>query len=164
MPPGSHGSAGKLTRVRGVALIVVIACALVASGCGGSDQPKRSALVEQLAQLCDQARADTEKLGLPGEKGFAVMTPTAAIGARLARSVRGLHGTTAHERAQLRLLAKNLAYYYMEMQAGIKLYQLKQTEGYSLTMDRAKQTLVDAEAIAIRMGAPECAVRPFANS
>ena len=62
------------------------------------------------------------------------------------------------------MLAKNLAYYYMEMQAGIKLYQLKQTEGYALTMDRAKQTLVDAEAIAIRMGAPECAVRPFADS
>jgi uncharacterized caspase-like protein len=112
---------------------------------------------------CEQARADTEKLGLPGDKGFAVMTPTAAIGVRLTNSVRGLQGTTAHEKAQVRSLAKNLAYYYKEMQAGIKLYRIKQTEAYVITMDRAKPTLASAEALATRTGAPECALRPFSD-
>jgi hypothetical protein len=147
-----------------VGLIVVLLAGLVLSACGGKDAPPRSALVEQLAQLCLQARADTEKLGLPGDKGFAVMEPTAAIGVRLAKSVRRLQGTTAREKAQLRSLAKNLEYYYKEMQAGIKLYRIKQPQAYVITMDRAKATLVSAEALATRMGAPECAVRPFADS
>ena len=54
-------------------IVAMLACvALLASGCG-KDEPKRSALAENLAQLCEQARADTEELGLPSEKGFAVM-------------------------------------------------------------------------------------------
>ena len=60
----------------GAMLVCVV---LLASGCG-KDEPKRSALAESLAGLCEQARADTEELGLPSEKGFVVMKPTAAIG------------------------------------------------------------------------------------
>ena len=58
-------------------MAVLVCVALLASGCG-KDEPKRSALAESLAQLCEQARADTEALGLPAEEGFEVMKPTAA--------------------------------------------------------------------------------------
>jgi hypothetical protein len=32
---------------------------------------------------------------------------------------------------------------------------------YEITLDRAKSSLETAEQLATRMGAPECAVRPF---
>ncbi len=131
------------------------------AGCGGLAEPKRSALAEQLAQLCDRARADVEALGLPGEKGFAVIPPTAKIGLRLAKSVGALKGSTPREREQVRSLARYLAFYYGELAAGAKLYQVGQAEAYRITVERATPTLVSAEALATRMGAPECAVRPF---
>jgi hypothetical protein len=148
--------------VRGVGIaMVVIGLALLGGGCGGKDEPQRSPLAESLAQLCEQARADTEALGLPGEKGFVVMKPTAAIGLRLAREIKKLHGTTAAEKEQVASLAEYFRFYYNELAAAVKLYAAGQTEVYAITVDRAKGTLVSAEALATRMGAPECAVRPF---
>ena len=43
----------------------------------------------------------------------------------------------------------------------MKLYAVGQPEAYAITLDRAKPSLASAEALATRMGAPECAVRPF---
>ena len=68
---------------------MLVCVALLAAGCG-KDEPKRSALAESLAQLCEQARADTEALGLPAEAGFEVMKPTAARGLRLAADIKKL--------------------------------------------------------------------------
>lgn len=134
----------------------------VLAGCGGGkDEPKRSALVEQIAQLCDKARADTEALGLPGDKGFVVMKPTAAIGLRFAHDLKKLEGTTPAEKKQIATLAEDFRFYYNELAAAVKLYALGQSEVYSLTLSRAKPSLASAEALATRMGAPECAVRPF---
>lgn len=141
--------------------VIVVGAALLAAGCGGKAEPKRSALADQLARLCEQARADTEALGLPGEKGFVVMAPTAKIGARLAKDVGKLRGTTAAEREQIASLAKYLRFYYAELAAAVKLYAVGQSEVYSVTVNRAKPSLESAEALATRMGAPECAVRPF---
>jgi hypothetical protein len=148
--------------VRGVWIaIVVIGLAALVGGCGGKDEPQRSALAEQLAQLCEQARADTEALGLPGDKGFVVMKPTAAIGIRLAGDIEKLKGATATERKQIAALAKDFAFYYNELAAAVKLYALGDSEVYTITLSRAKPSLERAEALATRMGAPECAVRPF---
>jgi hypothetical protein len=134
----------------------------VLGGCGGGkDTPKRSALAEQIAQLCDKARADTEALGLPGDKGFVVMKPTAAIGLRFAQELKKLEGTTPAEKKQIATLAEDFRFYYNELAAAVKLYALGQSEVYSLTLSRAKPSLASAEALATRMGAPECAVRPF---
>jgi hypothetical protein len=151
--------------VRRPAFAALVACiAALAAGCGGSDEPERSALAEELAQLCDEARADVEALGLPAEKGFAVIPPTAKIGQRLAKDVALLQGTTAHEREQVASLSKYLAFYYGELAAGAKLYAVGQTDAYRITVERATPTLVSAEALATRMGAPECAVRPFPDA
>jgi len=149
---------------RPAAIAATLCLAVLAGGCGGSDEPKRSALAEQLGQLCNEARADIEALGLPGDKGFAVIPPTAKIGLRLAKSVGRLQGTTPHEREQVRSLAKYFAFYYGELAAGAKLYAVGQPEAYVITVERAKPTLVSAEALATRMGAPECAVRPFPDA
>jgi hypothetical protein len=146
--------------VRGVA-IVMCSLAVLAAGCGGKDEPKRSVLAEQLAELCDQARADTEALGLPGEMGFVVMKPTAAIGLRLASDVKRLKGTTPAERRQVATLAEHIRFYYNELAAAVKLYSSGHPEVYAVTLERAKPSLVSAEALATRMGAPECAVRAF---
>lgn len=151
--------------LRAAPVLLLAAClAVLAAGCGGSDEPKRSELAQELAQLCDQARADVEALGLPAEKGFDVVPETATIGKRLAKEVAGLKGTTPHEREQVASLSKYLAYYYGEMAAGAKLYRIGQTDAYTSTMERAKPILVSAEALATRMGAPECAVRPFPDA
>jgi len=146
-------------RTTGTA-IVVVGLALLAAGCG-KDEPKRSALAENLAQLCEKARLDTEALGLPADEGIKVMKPTAAIGKRLARDIKKLQGTTPAEKEQVASLAKGLDFYYGELAAGVKFYEAGYTEAYALTIERAKGSLVAAEALATRMGAPECAVRPF---
>jgi hypothetical protein len=135
--------------------------AVLAAGCGGKDEPKRSVLAEQLAALCEQARADTEALGLPGEMGFVIMKPTAAIGLRLANDIKRLEGTTAAERGQIATLAEHIRFYYNELAAAVKLYSAGHPEVYAITLERAKPSLVSAEALATRMGAPECAVRAF---
>jgi hypothetical protein len=144
-----------------IALIVLVGgIAVLVGGCG-EDEPKRSALAENLAQLCEQARADTEALGLPGDVGFKVMKPTARIGRRLAGDVKKLKGTTPAESEQVASLAKGLDTYWAEVAAGVKLYEAGYGEGYAITVERARATLASAEALATRMGAPECAVRPF---
>ncbi len=93
-----------------------------------------------------------------------MIPPTAKIGQRLAKDVAGLKGTTAHEREQVESLSKYLAFYYGELAAGAKLYQVGQSDAYRITVERATPTLVSAEALATRMGAPECAVRPFPDA
>ncbi len=148
--------------MRGLAIaVVVVGLAGLAGGCGGKDEPKRSALASDLAQLCDQARADVEALGLPSEKGFGVMKPTALIGLRLAGDVKKLEGTTAAEQEQVASLAEYFRFYFKELEAAVRLYEVGQSEVYAITLDRAKGTLASAEALATRMGAPECAVRAF---
>ena len=108
-------------------IVAMLACvALLASGCG-KDEPKRSALAENLAQLCEQARADTEELGLPSEKGFVVMAPTAARGLRLAADIKKLKGTTAAEKEQIASLAEYFRFYYNELNAAVKLYAAGQS-------------------------------------
>jgi len=140
--------------------LVAIGVAVLATGCGKSE-PKRSALAENLAQLCDKARADTEALGLPADKGFSVMQPTAAIGLRLAGQIKKLEGTTPAEKEQIASLAEYFRFYYNELRAAVKFYAVGQSEVYSITIERAKPSLESGEALATRMGAPECAVRPF---
>jgi hypothetical protein len=148
--------------VRGVGtVIVVVLLAVAAAGCGGKEAPKRSALAEQIAQLCEQARADTEALGLPAEKGFDVMKPTATIGLRMAAKIKKLKGTTPAEKEQIASLAEYFRFYYNELAAAVKFYAVGQSEVYAITLNRAKPSLVSGEALATRMGAPECAVRPF---
>ena len=74
---GASVSCTPVNGVKAVMGLMLVGVVLLASGCG-KDEPKRSALAESLAQLCEQARAETEDLGLPAEKGFVVMKPTAA--------------------------------------------------------------------------------------
>lgn len=140
--------------------IVLVGLVLVAAGCG-EDEPERSPLAESLAALCEEARADTEALGLPAEKGFAVVKPAAERGMRLAADIKKLQGATPAEREQIASLAEYFRFYHNEIVAGARIYELGQPEGYVITVERATPSLVSAEALATRMGAPECAVRAF---
>jgi hypothetical protein len=150
--------------VRGVVIgaVVIAVLALAGAGCGAKNEPERSALAKSLAQLCEHARADTEALGLPAEQGFKVVRPTAEIGLGLARKIKKLEGSTPAEKEQIGSLAEYYRFYWNEVLAGAKLHEAGQDiEVYTMTVERAKGTLVSAEALATRMGAPECAVRPF---
>jgi hypothetical protein len=145
-----------------VLIIVIVVClAALAGGCGGKSEPERSALAENLARLCEKARADTEALGLPGDKGFVVMMPTAKIGLRLAAEIKKLEGRTPAEQRQVSALAESYRFYYNEMRAAVKLYNVAGSEVYAITLDRAKPSLASGDALAVSIGAPECAVRPF---
>lgn len=140
--------------------IALVGLALVVAGCG-EDEPERSPLAESLAALCEEARVDTEALGLPGDKGFSVVKPGAERGIRLAADIKKLEGTTPAEKEQIASLAEYFRFYHTEIEAGARIYELGQPEAYSITVERAKPSLASAEALATRMGAPECAVRPF---
>jgi hypothetical protein len=140
--------------------IVLVGLTLVVGGCG-EDEPERSSLAESLAALCDEARADTEALGLPSEKGFSVIKPGAERGLQLAADIKKLEGTTPAEKEQIASLAEYFRFYHNEIKAGARIYELGQPDAYRITVERAKPSLASAEALATRMGAPECAVRPF---
>ncbi|MSO94209.1 MAG: hypothetical protein EXQ81_00250 [Thermoleophilia bacterium] len=143
-------------------ITLLVGLALVVGGCGrGKEEPKRSALAESLAELCEQARADTEELGLSSEKGFAVIQPGAEIGVRLAGEIGKLKGATPAEKEQIASLAEYFRFYHNEIVAAAKLYAAGNSEVYAITVGRARPSLVSGEALATRMGAPECAVRPF---
>jgi hypothetical protein len=147
-----------------VLLFACVLLALLAAGCGGKDEPAappRSALAAHLARLCNNARADTEALGLPGDKGFVVMKPTALIGLDLAKRIKALRGTTPAQKKRIADLAEGFRFYYNELLAAVKFYEAGHPEVYGITLGRAKPSLESAEALATRMGAPECAVRPF---
>jgi len=91
------------------------------------------------------------------------MQPTANIGLRLAGAVKKLEGATPAQRRQVATLAEHLRFYYNELAAAVKLYAVGHQEVYAITLERATPSLASAEALATRMGAPECAVRPFPN-
>ncbi len=149
-------------RAAGVLIVLV---ALLAAGCGGGDdEPERSALALKLAAVCDQAREDIEALGLPGEKGFAIVEPTVKIGKRLAATIKTLATANEQEKEQISSLANYYDRYYAELEAGYKLYEFGSADGFALTVERATTLLETAEALATRMGAPECAERAFADT
>jgi hypothetical protein len=148
------------------ALLVCVSLGMLAAGCGGKDEPApppRSALAARIAQLCNKARADTEALGLPGDKGFVVMKPTALIGLDLAKRIKALHGSTPTQKKRIADVAEGFRFYYNELLAAVKFYEAGHPEVYGITLGRAKPSLENAEALAKRMGAPECAVRAFPN-
>jgi hypothetical protein len=153
--------------MRRLALLLSAACllavTLVAAGCGGEDE--RPAVVEELAALCEEARADVEALGLPSEGGPEVIGKWAQRGRRLAVDVGKLEGETAEERKQVETLAGYLTEYYAGLRLGYIVYkQTRSSEAYALSLDRAKTFLTSAEELATGMGAPECATRPFADA
>lgn len=137
-----------------------VVAVLAAAGCGGGDE--RTLVAEQLAVLCEDARADVEALGLPSEKGPEVVGAWAQRGRRLAADVEQLNGATAQEREQIASLANYLDEYYSGLRLGYIVYQQTgNSQGYAASLDRAKTFLVTAEELAKRMGASECATRPF---
>lgn len=134
--------------------------AVAAAGCGGGEE--RSAAAEQLAALCDEARTDVEALGLPAEKGPQVVAAWADRGRKLAAAVGKLQGDTATEREQLGSLRTYLDEHYAGLKLAYIVYnETRDAAAYAAAIDRARAFLVSAEQLAKRMGAPECAVRPF---
>ena len=145
-------------RIGACLCIAVVATA--AAGCGGGDE--RSAAVEQVAALCETARADVEALGLPSEKGPDVVGDWANRGRKLAAAVKKVESDDAEEQQRVASLAEYLNEYYSGLRLAYIVYvQTKSSESYALALDRAKAFLVDAEELAVQMGADECAKRPF---
>jgi hypothetical protein len=148
-----------LDRAR-FALVAVLVAAL--AGCGEADESTPPSLPERLAALCEDARSDIEELGLPSERGVEIVRPWAARGARLADDVGRLDVATPRERAQVRSLARSLREYYAGLRLGYDVYtRTRSLEAYAAAVDRAKAFLAEADALAVGLGAPECAVRPF---
>jgi hypothetical protein len=141
--------------------VAVVALALVAAGCGGGDDTsQRSSLAERLATLCVETRAAVEELGEPKDVGAAVFRPWAAIGRRFVGDVRRLQGTS-QQRKQMRALAKYYDGFYDSLRLGYQQWSKGQSATIKMTLERAYALLDSAEALAGRMGATECSVRPF---
>jgi hypothetical protein len=145
--------------------LVLVALLLALAGCGGGDESVRSGLSGRLATLCESAREDIEALGLPAERGVGVVRPWADRGARLAEDVNRLDGETPREREQLRSLAAARREYYAGLRLGHTVYtKTRSLDAYAAAVARATTFLERAEALAADLGAPECAVRPFADT
>ena len=65
------------------------------------------------------------------------MKPTASIGQQLAADVKKLKGRTPAEKEQIGSLAEHLRFYYAELAAAVKLYEVGQSEAYVI-MCRAR--------------------------
>jgi hypothetical protein len=144
--------------------VVAVLVAVLLTGCGG-DGDERSAAAEQAASLCDDARADIEALGLPADAGIGIVRPWANRGTQLAKDIRALEGSTPTEDETIQTLATSLDEYYAGLRLGHTIYtQTKSYDAYAATVERAKAFLSDADGAAVELGAPECAVRPFADA
>lgn len=143
-----------------VAAVVLL---LVAAGAGcGDDAPKRTPLQSKLAALCNQARGDIEKLGSPADEGAKVILPWTQIGRRLARQVGALHAAVPARQRRLTRLSKLLDSYYGSFTLAYEVYRKTgSADAYAIGVDRATPYLESAEALSLRMGVEECAVRPF---
>ena len=151
-----------LASARHLFVALALALPLAVAGCGGDDVPERPALAAELATLCDEARQDIEALGLPSEVGIAVVRPWANRGTRLAQDLGRVEGGTAEEQELLDSLSTSLDEYYAGLRLAATIYgQTKSLEAYAATVERANAFLTQADALAVRLGAPECTVRPF---
>ena len=138
------------------------AFALALAGCGsGDDSTDRPALPTRLAELCDETRAAVEDLGEPRDEGAAVFRPWARVGHEFVADIRRLRGATPTERAQLASLAEYYAGFYGNLDISYDLFRAGSSNAIKPTLERAYAHLTSAEQLAVRMGAPECAVRPF---
>jgi len=147
--------------VRPFVLVLVVACALVAAGCGSDDPPPRSALAERLAELCVEARGDVEALGEPVDEGAAVFRPWARVGLRFVTNVQRLPVATERQRKKVVAMAKYYKGFYDSLNLGYLQFAAGQSPMTKETLRRAYAQLASAERLAIQLGAPECAVRPF---
>ena len=140
----------------------VVGLALVLSGCGGDDgTPHRSALADRLAELCEETRVAVEELGQPRDEGAAVFRPWAQVGRRFVADLRRLQAGNAQERTNLASLADYYAGFYGNLEIGYEQYRAQQSTAIKQTLEHGYALLASAEKLATRMGAPECAVRPF---
>ena len=145
---------------RPLAALLAVLVMLLAAACGGGDD--RSAAAEQVGALCETARQDIEALGLPSERGIAVITPWANRGTKLATEIRAVEGATAEETETVHALATALDEYYAGLRLAHTIYeQTRSAEAYAQTIDRANAFLEDADKAATKLGASECTVRPF---
>lgn len=150
-------------RALAVAVAVV---SLVVAGCGSEDEgvPPRAALAADLGALCDRTRVAVEALGEPKDEGARVFKPWARIGHRFVADVRRLPATTALQRRRLGSLADYYAGFYDALAYSYEISesgQSMQRELIKTTLERGYAQLASGETMAKRLGAVECAVRPF---
>jgi hypothetical protein len=147
----------------GTHLVALAAAALALAGCGGNDDSSsaRPALPAELGRLCDETRAAVEVLGEPRDVGAEVFRPWAQLGRDFVTDVRRLRGTTPRQRRQLDRLADFYKGFYDNLQISYDLFRAGRSTSIKMTLERAYALLASGEALAVRMGAPECAVRPF---
>ena len=147
-------------RLIALLLVTLTSCGLLA-GCGGGEDD-RSAAAARIGALCEKARLDVEALGLPSEKGPDLVGDWANRGRRLAAAVEKVRSDDPEERQRIESLHTYLDEYYSGLRLAYIVYlQTKSSESYGLALDRAKEFLGEAEALATQMGAKECAKRPW---
>lgn len=146
-----------------IALALAVVLLLAATGCGGGrdEAASAAALGERLDALCTETRVAVEALGEPRDVGGAVLRPWAALGARFVSGVGLLEAPTAGERAELRSLASRYRGFYDGLRLGYEQWAAGESVATKMTLQRAYAHLAGAEAVAARLGAAACSLRPF---
>jgi hypothetical protein len=145
-----------------IALALAVALVLAVTGCGGGEEAASAVtLGERLDALCTETRLAVEALGEPRDVGGAVLRPWAALGARFVSGVGLLETPTAGERAELRSLATRYRGFFDGLRLGYEQWAAGESFATKMTLQRAYASLAGAEAVAARLGATACSLRPF---
>jgi hypothetical protein len=137
------------------------ACVATLVGCGGAE-PERTPYAESLGTLCDATRAELEAVGESREIGFEEWARgQVEVGQGFVAELDRLQ-PSALERARARRLRDSFDLYFRGTSYSLGLYRAGEEVGFRVNQQRANDVLAQAEKLAVLLGAPECAQRPFA--
>jgi len=155
------GRAWVIAAGAGIVLIAVVAGTVLVFRKDATDEPERSAFASRLAALCDDTRTKVEALGRPAETPIeAVYGGTVRLGRAFVSSARALDPPVGETTDAKEMLAQ-FGLYYDGLEYALAFYHQGNQDAFVRIVDGALTNLDHAEAIARRLGAPECARRPF---
>ena len=154
----------------GLAIVAAVA-ALVASGCGGGDtssiasaakpKPPRSPYVEALAALCTRRLQMLEKIGgaeAPDQLVVKLPRQNAAL-SKFLDGVRALKPSASEKKASANY-TRFFATYLDGQVYALRVIRSGSFDGYFTVVESALYWQKQAERVALRLGATECARRP----
>lgn len=155
------GRARVVAVAAGILVVAVAAGAFLALRKDAKDAPERTAFATRLAALCDDTRTKVEALGRPAETPIeTVYGGTVRLGRTFVSSARALDPPPGQAREAKEMLAQ-FGLYYDGLEYALAFYQQGNQDAFVRIVDGALTNLDNAEAAARRLGAPECARRPF---
>lgn len=144
----------------GIALVIVAGVAVVGAVLLGGDDSGPD-FAGKASELCDDARAEIEKLGDPIKEGLVVVLKRVEIGEQLVADLEELELPPEQE-SEAEALVFSLRAYYRSLRLGYEALRDNDRSALRAIEGAAEKALSDSEVAAAAIGADGCAVRPSA--